>query len=127
MREIQVSDLKVFAIDGQDNGFVGVSFQRWNGWECPLFFADQLGDLLSVYTDLPESEKQGAIEFFDGAFETCLMIVNGFPRLMVPAGYCEGCWDETRPEGDYIRGQLNAYRNWVESCDTLSIRTGEWK
>ena len=127
MRVATVDEITCFTIDGGDVSFVGISQQTWNGWECPLFFADQLGDMLSVYTDLPENEKSEAVEFFKDAFDTCLMMVNGFPRLMVAVGYCEWCWDETKPEGDYARGQLNAYRNWVESCDTLSIRTGGWK
>lgn len=123
MRTIQTSDLKVFAIDGQDHGFVGVSFQRWNGWECPLFFADQLTDILRSHTDLQESEKNTAVEFFSDAFDFHQVMCNGFPRLMVSVGSHYWCWEEC--EWSTYKRNLNMYTNWLNACDSLSLVTGE--
>ena len=127
MRVATSEEVTCFTIDGGQVSFIGISQRCWNGWECPLFFADQLGDMLSIYTDLPESEKSEAVEFFEGEFSTHLVMINGFPRLMVSAGYGSWCWDQTDPQSDYERGQLNTYLTWLQTCETLSVRTGEWR
>lgn len=122
--EINENDLQLFAIDDGAK-FVGVNMNRWNGWACPLFFVDQLPDILSAYCGIDDGETPEEIQDrFADVFGFHFVTFNGCPRLMVDVGSHNWCWDDVECEDHHEIRWLCARVDWLRASDSIAYVAG---